>query len=402
MSELVLAHRRSDLQTLDDKILYAEKLAASGLLPDSYKRNPANVLWAIEYGDMIGLQPMAAMTGVHVIKGKPTASSGLISGLVRSAGHKMQIGYDKKTGTGWATIVRSDDPTFTFRAEWNTEKAVTAGLCEVKNGKIQARDNKGDPTPWEKYPEAMKKARATTEVAREACEEVLFGLHYTPEELGANVDQDGEPISVPSERTDTRERDAATAALVGTFREQALAAEDVEQLRALRGKAQAAGLTGFENTIDAAGQQVTLGDLITALGRAKAGADEAPAQPPVSEVVDAEVVEDAPATTATVPVAAAPAAPVVDPNRPVEHPMLVLIDKLLSTLPVTVRTREQKLTLTRELVGRYMAASTDMTHAEAMALVTKVQELLKTEGNEAVFAEYLGRPLYAEPAQAVA
>ena len=37
----------------------------------------------------------------------------------------------------------------------------------------------------------MLKARAISEVARDACEEALFGLHYTPEELGAEVNEDG-------------------------------------------------------------------------------------------------------------------------------------------------------------------------------------------------------------------
>ena len=41
---------------------------------------------------------------------------------------------------------------------------------------------------------AKLKSRAITQVARDACEEVLFGLHYTPEELGAEVDADGEPL----------------------------------------------------------------------------------------------------------------------------------------------------------------------------------------------------------------
>jgi hypothetical protein len=36
----------------------------------------------------------------------------------------------------------------------------------------------------------MLKARAISEVSREACEEALAGVHYTPEELGAVVDED--------------------------------------------------------------------------------------------------------------------------------------------------------------------------------------------------------------------
>jgi len=176
---------------LPAKIQYARALADSGLLPKQYQQWPANVLWAMEYAEMLHLPPMAAMTGVHVIEGKPTASAGLISALVRKAGHKLRIGYNEATMTGWAEIVRSDDPDYTFRSEWNLERAVIAELCTIKDGKPFAVDSKGRSLPWRKFFPSMTKARATTEVARDACEEVLFGLHYTPEELGAEVDEDG-------------------------------------------------------------------------------------------------------------------------------------------------------------------------------------------------------------------
>ena len=51
----------------------------------------------MEYGEMLGLSPMAAITGVHVIEGKPTASAGLISALVRRAGHKLRVRGDAKS-----------------------------------------------------------------------------------------------------------------------------------------------------------------------------------------------------------------------------------------------------------------------------------------------------------------
>jgi hypothetical protein len=176
---------------LPAKIQYAKALADSGLLPKQYQNWPANVLWAMEYAEMLHLPPMAAMTGVHVIEGKPTASAGLISALVRKAGHRLRIGYSEAAMTGWAEIVRSDDPDYTFRSEWNLERAVIAELCTIKDGKPFALDSKGRSLPWRKFFPSMTKARATTEVARDACEEVLFGLHYTPEELGAEVDEDG-------------------------------------------------------------------------------------------------------------------------------------------------------------------------------------------------------------------
>jgi hypothetical protein len=95
---------------------------------------------------------------------------------------------------GVCEIVRADDPEYTYRTEWTFQRAVTAGLMEIRSGKPFARDKNGRALPWEKYPEAMLKARAITECARDACEEVLFGLHYTPEELGAEVAEDGTVI----------------------------------------------------------------------------------------------------------------------------------------------------------------------------------------------------------------
>jgi hypothetical protein len=177
-----------------DKVEYCRLLADSGLLPDAYRKQPANVLYAVEYGEAIGVPPMAAITGIHIIKGKPSASAGLVGALVRKAGHKLRVqGTDTKAR---ASIVRADDPGFEFVSEWTIERAVTAKLCTLRDGKPYARDKNGEPTSWEKYPGAMLKHRAVTEVARDACEEVLFGLHYTPEELGAAVDEEGLPTLV--------------------------------------------------------------------------------------------------------------------------------------------------------------------------------------------------------------
>lgn len=180
-------------QSLDSAVQFAKLLSDADLLPKQFVGKPANVLYAVEYGRTLGITPVAAITGIHVIEGKPSASSGLIGALVRQAGHKLRVRSDGMS-TATAQIVRADDPEFTYECTWTLERAAQAGLCEVKNGKPWARDRNGKPTAWEKYTAAMLKARAITEVARDACEDVLFGLHYTPEELGALVNQDGEPV----------------------------------------------------------------------------------------------------------------------------------------------------------------------------------------------------------------
>ncbi|HEY2267221.1 MAG TPA: hypothetical protein VGI96_31680 [Streptosporangiaceae bacterium] len=183
-TEIDLHRPQAQPSAIPAKIAYARALAESGLLPDSYRRQPANILWAVEYGEMLGLSTMAAITGVHVIKGKPTASAGLISALVRRAGHKLRIRGDAQSAT--CQIIRSDDPKYTFEVTFTLDDAKTAELLDKDN--------------WKHFGPSMLKARAITQCARDACEEALFGLHYTPEELGANVDEDGVVVDDPPQQ----------------------------------------------------------------------------------------------------------------------------------------------------------------------------------------------------------
>lgn len=179
--------------SLNAKVNYARTLAESGLLPSAYRRQPANVLYAIEYGEMLRLSPMAAITGIHIIEGKPCASAAMMTALVRREKHTLRVSFDRDTMTATARLIRKDDPDFVFEAVWTLDRAVTARLCEIRDGKPWSRTKKGEPSNWEKYPVAMLKARAVSEVCRDGCEEVLCGVHYTPEELGAEVDEEGLP-----------------------------------------------------------------------------------------------------------------------------------------------------------------------------------------------------------------
>lgn len=204
--------------SLTEKIAYSDSLTNSNMLPRQFQDKPANVLWAIEYGETLNITPMAAMTGIHVIENKPGASAALIGGLVRRAGHKLRVTGNNQRAT--AQIVRSDDPDYTFEVTWELRRnerdnpnAEDAGLLNKQ--------------VWKNYPAAMLKARAITQVARDACEEVLFGLHYTPEELGVETDADGNPL----EPRMTRQRgqsadDPWQSAAIATAVEEAEVVED--------------------------------------------------------------------------------------------------------------------------------------------------------------------------------
>lgn len=185
MNEIV----KANMGTLPERMQYAKALAESDLLPDAYRRKPGNVLLAVEYGNALNVPPMTAIQGIHVIKGKPTLSADLMAALVRRAGHRLRVRVEDGPAAV-AELTRSDDPDFTFRTRWDVPRAKKAGLLDT------AGDN------WTRHTAAMLKARAISEVAREGASDVLHGMIYTAEEMGATVDGDGAVTSNPDSADD--------------------------------------------------------------------------------------------------------------------------------------------------------------------------------------------------------
>jgi len=292
-------HQQTTPATLDGAVRFAQLLSDADLLPRQFVGKPANVLYAVEYGRTLGITPVAAITGIHVIEGKPSASSGLIGALVRKAGHKLRV---KSDGMSWATaqIVRADDPEFTYECTWNLQRAEQAGLLQIKDGKPFARDRNGKPTAWEKYTAAMLKARAITEVARDACEDVLFGLHYTPEELGANVNASGEVVEAdvqPLRRVQPGETDQWATATPVVTTEQKLAnaaglSSDPAHMRDLYQQARDAGLLAATVKVD--GESLELGKFLIARGQQLAAPTPEKTGEGDGEVLEGEVIETGP------------------------------------------------------------------------------------------------------------
>lgn len=363
--------------SLEEKINYAKHLAESGLLPAVYRRQPANVLYAAEYGEMLGLTPLAAINGLHIIEGKPTASAGMVSALVRRAGHRLRSSYDRETGLGWCEIVRHDDPGFTYRAEWTLQRAVDANLVQLKDGKPFARDSKGNPKPWERYPEAMLKARAITECARDACEEALNGVHYTPEELGADVDEVGEPIKVTAVREDqvpatppqptAPAQPAAAAEPVDWDAELAKIAGDYEAHRALWKKA---------SELEPDNSALLL--RIMEVGKALA--------PQPEEPVDAEIVEEDP------PAEPPPAAAEPEPGTPV-----ALLDKIKGQLDRLNVTPAERYIVLGKIIGRQIRSSKDVTTDEGALVADKLHLVLCAAEPSAALEELLKEPPATHP-----
>lgn len=219
----------NELVTVNDmggKLAYARELADNGLLPKAYQGKPGNVLWAIEFGLALGIAPVIAMGQIHLMDGKPVASSTMIGGLVRRAGHRLRVEQGKDGAR--ATIYRKDDPEFPFVVEWTLADAKRAGIDR-------------NPT-WAKYPAAMCVARAVTACARMACPEVLMGVEYTAEELGGAAFVEDLPAGATVTEPD-RWSDAERKAFCAELTVNGLDYSDVAEWCQSRGHDRPSGMT---------------------------------------------------------------------------------------------------------------------------------------------------------------
>ena len=152
---------------LPARMEYAQAVSVANLLPEAFRRQPANVLIAMEVADALQMRPFMVMQEMAVISGRPSFSAKFMRALVRRAGHRLRESY--ADGTARCVIVRHDDPDYEHVATWDEAKARDHGYW-----------GKGH---WTKNPALMLSNRALSECVRSACPEVLGGVAYTPDEV---------------------------------------------------------------------------------------------------------------------------------------------------------------------------------------------------------------------------
>jgi len=176
--------RRPDRTPLSqrDPVQLAQHFVSSGFFKDANDLSKAVVKMVA--GEELGLGPMASMQGIHIIEGKPSLSANLLGVQVKRSG-----AYNfrpKRVSAEGAEIAFFENGEEIGISAFTLEQAKRAGLVRKGSG-------------WEKYPEAMLFARALSQGVRWYCPDVTAGSPaYTPEELGAEVDEQGEPIPVES------------------------------------------------------------------------------------------------------------------------------------------------------------------------------------------------------------
>lgn len=156
---------KNEIQVMpvNDIMVMAKTFAESGMFTDAKAMGQAFV--KIQAGQEIGIPPFAAMSGIHIIQGKPTIGAGLIASTVKGSGkydYKVQQMDEKKCSIDFFQgKEKIGNSTFTIE---DARKAQTKNI--------------------EKFPKNMLFARAISNGVKWFCPDVFSGPVYTPEEMG--------------------------------------------------------------------------------------------------------------------------------------------------------------------------------------------------------------------------
>lgn len=141
-------------------------LAASGFFDDV--KQAAQAVVKILAGREIGIGPIAAMTGIHIIKGKPAVGAGIIASAIKRSGrYNYRIKQHDNTVCAIEFFERNGD-------KWESVGISTFTIEDAKKAGTQNLD---------KYPRNMLFARAISNGARWYTPDIFGGPVYTPEEL---------------------------------------------------------------------------------------------------------------------------------------------------------------------------------------------------------------------------
>lgn len=192
----------ADWRMLKEQATMAVK---SGFLPRAVDTPEKAIVIALK-GRELGIPPMQAFSHIHIIDGKPTISAELMLSLIYKNCPGAVINYletsDKRCVIETKRMGHKGT-TFSF----TIEDAQKANLLNKHN--------------WKSYPGAMLRARTVAMMARAVYPDAIMGCSYLPEELGAEVDDEGKVIDVPGKTVEPEGKpDAAPVAPVPPATEQ--------------------------------------------------------------------------------------------------------------------------------------------------------------------------------------
>ena len=178
MNEQIIKHEPvAIIRTMDDAERAAKAMVASGFFADS--KMAAQAVVKILAGQELGFGPFASMTGVNIIQNKPVLAANLMAAAVKRQGkYNYRVTHLDDTGCELTFFEGGQEV-----GKSKFEKA------DAEKAQLLTKDN------WKKYPRNMYFARALSNGQKWYAPDVFNGATvYTPDELGAVVDEEGNAV----------------------------------------------------------------------------------------------------------------------------------------------------------------------------------------------------------------
>jgi len=171
------------INSIDELQRLGQILSQSGFFEDC--KQSAQAVVKILAGSELGFPAFSSMVGIHIIKGKPAIGANLIAAAIKRSGR-----YDY-----WVLELSDRCCKIAF-----FEQGQQIGVSEFS----AADAAKAGTQNMGKFPRNMLFARCISNGVKWFCPDIFLGAPvYTPEELGAIVDDDGTVVEVPVQVTKT-------------------------------------------------------------------------------------------------------------------------------------------------------------------------------------------------------
>jgi len=180
MNNELAVRNTSIIKNVDDLGRIGKMMADSGYFTDARQAAQAGV--KVLAGQEMGFGAFASMTGIYIIQGKPSVGANLMASAVKA------------------------NPKYDYRVKENTNDVCKIEFFEIVNGQKESigiseftikEARTAGVKNLDKYPRNMLFARAMSNGIRWYCPDVFSGnVTYTPEELGAEVDGEGNVLEV--------------------------------------------------------------------------------------------------------------------------------------------------------------------------------------------------------------
>lgn len=140
----------------------AKAFAESGMFSDM--KQAAQCIVKIQAGQEIGIPPFAAMTGIHIIQGKPVVGAGLIASRIKASG---KYNY---------TILQQDDKACSIDF-YEAGKKSGNSTFTIDDAKKAGTKN------LDKFPKNMLFARCVSNGSKWFCPDIFTGSFYVEGEI---------------------------------------------------------------------------------------------------------------------------------------------------------------------------------------------------------------------------